>query len=198
MVKEFDAESSNYASKNVWIVLDMNGASQAGQEDDSTEEYGVTIAASLIKKFIDSGKHVGLMAAGDQAPFTPQPGEMHLWDMMKSLAEVKACGEVPVEKLIQDRLDSFGTDTVAIVITPAAPEKILGALRQIKSKGAPVIVIALDYSSFAGSGPAINTRNLAASGFQTYVVRKGDALGRTLDSRSQIPQASLELEAVEG
>ena len=188
MVKEFDPDRSNYASRNVWIVLDMHQDSQAGEGDNSTEEYGVTIAASLIKKYMDGDKQVGLMSTGDRPYFfPPQTGEPYLWNMMEALALIKASGGIPVERLILGGIDHFGTDTVMVVITPASGAKLLGPLRQVRSRGTPVIVISLDSSSFAGTAPATTTRNLVANGFQVYVVRSGEAPGKVLDSRAQIP-----------
>lgn len=67
MVKEFDPERAHFAYKDIWVVLDMQSVSHCGEGDETTEEYAVTIAASLAKKFIDSGKKVGLMASGDRS-----------------------------------------------------------------------------------------------------------------------------------
>ncbi len=191
MVKEFDADSLNYSSKNIWIVLDMHQNSQVGEGDNSTEEYSVTIAASLIKKYINNDKQVGLVSTGDQPYlFLPQTGERHFWDIMEVLAILKAAGEVPVEKLILDKINNFGSETVLIVITPASGERILGPLRQVKNRGAPVIVISLDYNSFSGITGGVNTsRNLISSGFQVYTVRPGESLARALDSKVLLPQA---------
>ncbi len=191
MVKEFDADHSNYASKNIWIVLDMHQASQVGDGDEGTEEYGVTIAASLMKKYIDSGKQVGLMATGDQPYlFLPQMEDQHLWKMLEALALMKATGEVPVEQLISHEIERFGNNSVIIVITPSASERLVTPLRQVKSRGAPVIVILLDSASFGRTVSTVNaTSSLVSSGFQVYLIRHGEELARALDSRALIPQA---------
>ena len=55
MVKEFDPDRSHYTFKNIWIILDMNRDMQYGEGSESTEEYGITVAASLVKKYLDSG-----------------------------------------------------------------------------------------------------------------------------------------------
>ena len=67
MVKEFDPDRTNYSFKDIWIVLDMHQDIQMGEGDETTEEYGITIAASLAKKYIDSGKRVGLLVSGDRS-----------------------------------------------------------------------------------------------------------------------------------
>ncbi len=189
MVMEFDADRSNYASRNIWIVLDMRQASQVGDSDESTEEYGVTIAASLIKKYIDSGKQVGLIASGDQPYlFPPQTEDNHLWEMLEALALMKATGEVPIEQLISQEAEHFGSNSVIIVITPSISERMVAPLRQVKSRGTPVIVILLDSASFGGTVSTLNAISiLISSGFQVYVVRHGEELARALDSRVLIP-----------
>lgn len=189
MVKEFDPDRSNYASKNVWIIPDMHQASQLGDGDDSTEEYCITIAASLIKKYMDSGKQVGLIAASDQSYlFPPQMESQHLWHMLEALALMKATGEVRIEQLISYEIEHFGVDSVIIVITPSVSERIVTSLRQVKNRGAPVVVILLDPISFGGTVSAANAaRSLVSSGFQVYIIRRGEELARTLDSRALIP-----------
>ncbi|MBI2329352.1 MAG: DUF58 domain-containing protein [Chloroflexi bacterium] len=185
MVKEFDADRSNAASKNVWVVLDMYQAVQAGAGDDSTEEYGVTIAASLLKKYIDSGRRVGLIASGGQPYLFPlETGSQHLSDMLEALALIKATGEVPVEQLISREIGRFTINSVVIVITPAANEQLVASLRQVRSRGAPVIIVSLDSASFGGRA----TGSLVSGSFQVYVIRHGEELNRALDSRRLIPQ----------
>ncbi|MBI3040309.1 MAG: DUF58 domain-containing protein [Chloroflexi bacterium] len=185
MVKEFDADRSNAASKNVWVVLDMYQAVQAGAGDDSTEEYGVTIAASLLKKYVDSGRRVGLIASGGQPYLFPlETGSQHLSDMLEALALIKATGEVPVEQLISREIGRFTINSVVIVITPAANEQLVASLRQVRSRGAPVIIVSLDSASFGGRA----TGSLVSGSFQVYVIRHGEELNRALDSRRLIPQ----------
>jgi len=190
MVTEFDADRSDYATKSTWIVLDMHQDSQLGDGNESTEEYGITVAASLIKKYVDSGQHIGLIASGDRPYlFPPETGSQHLWHVLEALALMKATGEVPVEQLVSQEVDRLGTDSIVIVITPAANEQLVASLRQAKSRGAPVIVVLLDSVSFGGTVSAASTTSkLVSSGIQVYVVRRGEKLAQALDSRALIPR----------
>ena len=188
MVKEFDADRSDYATKYTWIVLDMHQDSKLGNGDESTEEYGITIAASLIKKYVDSGQHIGLIASGDQPYlFPPETGSQHLRHMLEALARMKATGEVPVERLISQEIERFGINSVIIVVTSAANERMAAFLRQARKRGALVIVISLDAASFGGTVRGINaTSSLVSGGFQVYLIKKGDELPKALDSRTLI------------
>ncbi len=186
MVKTFEPDRSHHASQNFWIIPDMHQASQLGDGDGATEEYGVIIAASLVKKYIDSGQQVGLMASGDQTyVFPPQMGNQHLWSMLEALALMKATGEVPIDQLISHGMERFGVNATIIVITPSTSERIAASLRQIKTYGNMVIAILLESVSFGGTVSAVNViRPLISNGIQVYVIRRGEELARALDSRA--------------
>lgn len=188
MVKEFDAELSDYAFKDIWIIPDMHQASQLGNGDEATEEYCITIAASLIKKYIDNDKQVGLIASGDQHyTFPPETGERHLWHMLDVLALMKATGEMPIDQLIAEEIERFGGNSAVIIITPSANERTFAAFRHLKDRGAIVVVILLDSTSFGGTVSAAKaTPSLVSSRLQVYVVRRGDDLARALDSRAVV------------
>lgn len=190
MVKEFEPDRSNYAVKRIWIILDMHQASQLGDGDVSTEEYGITIAASVAKKYIDSGKRVGLIASGDQPYlFPPQMGSQHLQHMLEALAFMKASGEVPIDHLLSSEIERFGVDSAVIVITPNAIEQTMASLRHLRRRCATVVAILHDPVSFGGKTSAVKAaRGLIASGIHVYVIRRGDELVRALDSRTLIPR----------
>ena len=185
MVKVFDPDRSRYTARNIWLILDMNQASQLGDGDETTEEYCITTAASLIKRYIDSGKRVGLIASGDQSYlFPPETGDQHLSQMLEALALMKATGKVPVDQLILDEIEHFEASSVIIVITPSTSDEITASLRHVKKRGTMVIAILLDSISFGGTVSTINTtRSLISNGIQVYVVRCGVELARALDSR---------------
>lgn len=191
MVKEFDADHSSYSMKNVWIVLDMNQNSQVTSQDGGTEETGVTIAASMIKKYIDDEKEVGLIMAGDATEvFPPKMGGLHYWNMLKALTLIKATGNMAIDQLLTTKIELFGDNPVIIVITPSANERLAATLRQIRSRGVVIVTILLDYDLSGQRGGTIKrAANLISSGFQVYTIRPGDLIERALDSRANIPTA---------
>ena len=193
MVKVFDPNRSKFASKNIWIIPDMHQDYHLGDDDEATEEYCITIAASLIKKYIDNGKQVGLIASGDQPYlFSPEMGNQHYWNMLEALALIKATGKVPVDQLISQENERFGISSAVVVITPSADERMTASLRRLKSRGVRVVAILLDSVSFDGTVSAVNTASsLISSDVQVYVIRRGEELARALDSRVQAPHISL-------
>ena len=162
----------------------MHQVSQLVAGDEATEEYCVTIAASLMKKYIDSGKQVGLIASGDQPYFFPaETGDEHLLLVLKALALMRATGGVPVDQLISQEMEYFDTDSIIIIITPSTSGQIASTVRYLENRGNTVIVILLDSISFGGTGSgAITAKSLISSGTQVYLVRCGQDLARALDS----------------
>ena len=198
MVKVFDPDRTTYASKDIWIILDMYQAAHPGGDESAMEECAVTIAASLLKKYIDSDKQVGLITSGDQPYLSPpQAGNQHLWQILEALAMVRTSGEVPLDQLIQREAEHFVTNPVIIVITPSTNEAAMASLRRLRNRGALVIAILLDPASFGEPGSAANTANsLITGGLQVYVVRQGEELARALDSRVLSPHLRHSGEAV--
>jgi len=191
MVKLFDADRSFNTSTTVWVIVDMEEACHLGQGEEATEEYGVTIAASLIRKHLENGMRVGMAASGDQSYlFPPERGEEHLWRMLEALALMRATGEVPVGQLIREQMGHFGDNSVVIIVTPSATGRLVDATRQLKNRVESVVAVLLDAGSFGGDTGATNiARSLSLAGVQVYVVRQGDELARALDNRFSLLHA---------
>lgn len=191
MVKMFDADRAYNSSKTFWLALDMEAKTQAGKSDDSTEEYAVTIAASLIRHHLENGMRVGMITEGDRAPvFSPARGEQYLWGMLEALATIRAQGSTPLGQLIFQHIDEFKDDPVIIIIATSNSGQLVESIRRLKTRVESVVVILLDSPSFGEKREAINTaQNLTFSGAQVYVVKQGDELSKALDSRVSIWQA---------
>jgi uncharacterized protein (DUF58 family) len=185
MVREFDPDRSNYAFREIWIVLDMHRTFQLGEGDETTEEYGITIAASLAKKYLDRGKRVGLLAAGDRPYlFLPESGDGQLQHILQALALMKAAGEVPIDTLLASEAERFNPGSAIIIIMPSVNPPIAAPMRHVINRGAIVTAILLDsFSCGGGTSPANTARSLISSGFHVYTVRQGVNIAWALDSR---------------
>lgn len=190
MVREFDPDRSNYNFREVWIVLDMHGTSQLGEGDETTEEYAITIAASLAKKYLDSGISVGLIAAGDRSYLlSPESGEGHLQYILRSLTLLKATGEVSIDNLLVSRAERFEAGSAVIIIMPSVNPGIAAVMRPVISRHVRVTAILLDSFSFGGGiSPVNDAHNLSSSGFSVYTIRQGMEITRALDSRMPASQ----------
>jgi len=187
MVKTFDADRASEAgSKTAWVALDMAQTTALGEGEDTAEEYGVTIATSIIKKYLDSGMRSGLIAAADQLyTFAPDTGAHHLSAMLEALAVMKAAGTTPIDELISRNISRLSGDATVIIVTPQANDMLLDSVHRLKAYGASVVAVLLDATSFGGTlDPSFVAFGLGSAGAQVYVVRKGDSLARALDSRA--------------
>jgi uncharacterized protein (DUF58 family) len=185
MVKVFDAERSHNGTKGTWIVLDMHQTASIGEGIETSEEYGVTIAASLVKKYLDEGLPVGLMTHGDRPYLFPsEQGEIHFRRMLEAFALMRATGQVTLDRLLSDEMERLKGDSSVIVITPSATEKLASVIWRLQRQGNSAVVVLLDAASFGGTSASVPAaRSLAAMGVPVYIVRRGDELAMALDSR---------------
>jgi uncharacterized protein (DUF58 family) len=185
MVRDYDPDRSNYAFKSIWIVLDMHQASQSGEGNETTGEYGIMVAASLAEKYLASGKSVGLIASGDRPYlFLPESGDQQRHHIMEALALLKATGNVSIDTLLSSQTGRFDAGSAVIVIAPSDNPGTATLLRHTADRGTIVTAILLDSLSFGGkTGAARTARSLISGGLQAYVVRRGADIARALDSR---------------
>jgi uncharacterized protein (DUF58 family) len=181
MVKTFDLEPSG----DLWIVLDLDGAVQAGEDDESTEEYGVVLAASLSSHTLRENRAVGLVAYGTTSPATsepeplpilvmPQKGAAHQWRILHALATVRAGGNWPLERVLAEMNQNLGRGTTLAVITPSCdPGWIAGLLTPMRRGVTPTVVL-LDPVSFGGEGNVEAVTGLLADlGISSHIISKG-------------------------
>jgi uncharacterized protein (DUF58 family) len=183
MVKEYDPERAVVAYKDIWIVLDMFETSHFGKGDETTEEYAVNIAASLVKKYVSEGKKVGLMASGERSfLFLPETGDEHLEELMRALAVVTADSTLSLDGLIAAQEERFEPGAAVVIISPSA--NIQAPLRRLVNRGTVVTAVLFDAASFGGNASAVETaRTLVVGGIHSYIVRRGAQISRALDSR---------------
>jgi uncharacterized protein (DUF58 family) len=185
MVKEFDPDRSKTGLNDIWLVLDMHRGSQLGELEETTEEYCITIAASLAKKYLDIGKRVGMIASGDKSfLLEPEAGDDHLEYILNSLTLLRATGGVALDNLLSSRLDHFKADSAVIIILPSVSPNIAAPVRTLTDRRVKVIAMLLDAFSFGGMTTSANTpRSLSSAGASVYNVRQGIDIDRALDSR---------------
>ncbi len=194
MVMEFDPDfARTYVFSDIWVILDMNAECNLGSDDETTAEYGVTIASSLVKKFLDDDKKVGFLASGNHSYlFTPDTGADHEQRISQSLSAIEPSGVVPVSALITSQEERIDKGSAVIVISAAGIPTLAVPLRRLINRGVAVTAVLLDAASFGGKIAAVDTaRSLNADGIHTYVVRRGVEMGRALDIRYRSASAQL-------
>ena len=178
MVKEFDPGQSS----NIWIFVDLDRYVQAGEDEESTDEYAVSIAASVAKKYLEGGYPVGLVAYGDKKYLLPAetgPGQMDR--IMELLAISKSEGEVPLEEALPKEESLFSRYGSLVLITPSIQQEWIPALSILIKRQVRVLAILIDPSTFGSSQSSLHIlENLAANSIPAYLVNRGDDIPTAL------------------
>ncbi len=188
MVKTFEMDPTS----NIWLVLDLHGGVQAGQGDESTEEYGVRIATSLAYHFLQRNRMLGLMAYGrEKVVLDPARGSQQYDRILEAMAVARASGEAPLAEMLQEEGRRLGRHTTAIIITPSVDEGWVIALQRSIQQGARAAAIVLEPQSFGGEGD-LPVVPLTAAGVLTYVMRCGSDIGLMLGPAGVVGETGAE------
>jgi uncharacterized protein (DUF58 family) len=196
MVKEFDDDPTS----DVWLVVDLDRqhsvhrdrspVSEADQPGrlpveawlDATEEYAVTIAASLAHRSLEQGRNVGMIASG--AHYTVLPADRsdrQYLKLLELLAVVQADGNVPLAEVLVAEARRFTRQSTLIIVTSSTDESWIGALAGIASRRVRVAVIFVESETFGPAPSSILTvSGLVAAGIPLHLVKCGDDLTRAL------------------
>jgi len=197
MVKEFELDPL----ADIWLMMDGDRTVHVGDYAPSdaeaeklpwettqmtlppvTEEYAVTIAASLAHYFLEKDRSVGL-ATNSQTDEVIQVdrGPRQLTKILETLAVVRAGGGMPFEQLLTIEGDHLPRGSTVIAITPSTREGWLGAVQRLTRRGLRVIAVLIDPESFGGRpGMRLIASRLAMNGIPTYMVNKDDNLSAVL------------------
>ena len=172
MSKEFDLGLSS----DVWVVVDLHRDVQAGELDESTDEYAVSIGASLARKYARAQLPVGLVAYGDSRYILPaDTGAGQYERIMEYLAMSKAEGAVPLEDALTAEEHFWGTQSSLVVITSSHREDWATAVEELVRRRVRVAVVLVDGKSFGGLFDTLDVMPaLYEAGVAPYVVRMGD------------------------
>ncbi len=202
IVKEFELDPS----ADVWVYLDMERRAQARlwYEDawdardlsslwlsglpkemrlpPETEEYIVTIAATVGKYYLRQQRALGFAAYGHQREIVqPDRGERQLNRLLQVLSVLRAEGSMGFGDLLAQEGARLGRNNTLVAIAPSGGLDWVKSLREIKRRGLRVIAVIVDSNTFGGRGETeIAAAELLASGIPAYIVREGDDLRAAL------------------
>ncbi|MFH1636603.1 MAG: DUF58 domain-containing protein [Chloroflexota bacterium] len=137
-----------------WIILDLDHSVQVGEGQDSTQEHGIILAASLANLGMRSGHSVGLVTHGEDLVWlSPQMSDEHNWTILRALALIE-----PGKRSLADLLDlarpSLGQNTSLIVISSAVKGAWVESLLAVRRQRVIPTVLMFDPISFGGEGDA--------------------------------------------
>jgi uncharacterized protein (DUF58 family) len=180
MVKEFDLDPA----VDAWIFLDLNEAVQAGEGEHSTEEYGVTIAATIATYLLRQDLSLGMIVNAQQREFLSlDRGDRQIERVLELLAVVRAGPGPDLKEALALDAMHFGRNSVAIVITPSTSRDWHEGLRHLQRRGVKVAVIGLDAASFEQKPADEDTLVLLeGAGVPVLRIKNGEPLAQALES----------------
>lgn len=170
---------------DLWILLDLDRAVHFGEDEESTVEYAVSLAASLAAQVHSRGRQVGLIA-NDSRGTLLEPHRAVRQDrlLLEYLAVCQADGHASLSQtLAWDRIRRLPRRAVA-VITPSADPAWVRMLQAVRGRRSMLIVFYLDVASFGG--PDRNPSFDLGQDVELYVVRRGDDFARLMRTRDAI------------
>ncbi|MGC8838057.1 MAG: DUF58 domain-containing protein [Anaerolineae bacterium] len=176
VVREFDVESSG----DLWVVLDLDASVQAGEGEESTLEYGVVLAASLLALTLADRRAAGLVAFGQEAAFLmPSLAPEQLAQALRLLAQARP-GPAPLWQVLRQMQPNIRRGTAVALITPSTSPEWLAEVARLRQREVVTTAILLDAASFrsspseAASGGLLGLRQgLAMLGVPSFVVSRG-------------------------
>lgn len=151
-----------------------------------TEEYAVTIAASITQYYIDQNREVGIAASGQQySVLPPERGERQLGKILEMLAILEPTGDLSLLGLVSSQINNLTRGSTIVLITPSSDEEIIRLVIALLERGLLPVVILIDQASFGGSGDYdLLEKDLKNCGVLTFLVKCGEDLSVVFESYS--------------
>jgi len=184
MSKEFDSGKSS----DVWIILDLERGIHKSAGTERTDEYAVTVAASLAKLALSEERPLGLIAYGDQQYFLPPyGGTTQMSRVLETLALSKTEGGIPLQQVLLENAARIGGFASLFVITSSTDTAWVSELQDLQGRGLSITVVLVDPMSFGGEQSCHEAGiRLIDAGVLSYIIRRGDDISSAL-SRPMTP-----------
>jgi uncharacterized protein (DUF58 family) len=198
ITKEFELDPQ----AEVWIFLDACKIGQASLEfswpkktkedlwrhkfefslPPSTEEYGVSIAASIARYFLRLGRSVGFVSSGQSMSMIPADrGGRQLGKILESLALLRTVGKLPIWGLVDIQAQHLTRGSTIVIVTHSGEREVVVATDFLMRRGLRPIVVLIDAASFNGPpGTDKLAEDIRYMNIPLRVVRRGDDLGKVL------------------
>jgi uncharacterized protein (DUF58 family) len=146
-VKEFDLEQA----ADLWLILDLDRATQAGVGEGSSVEAAVSAAASIALRTLADNRAVGITASARRTQvLTPDRGTRVEQKILHLLANVQADGNQPLAEVIVGTLPQLRRGMTLCIVTSSTDREWVRAISGLRRRGVGVVVVLLDRFSFAG------------------------------------------------
>lgn len=201
MVKEFELDPL----MDIWLFCDFSADShyedasvqRAGAAGTivttsrlippSTEEYGVIIAASLAKHFLEDERVVGFIAFTPQRQlFQPERGSRQLSRIMEALAVARGTSQHTLRETLSLETQLFTRGTTLLIITSSLDQSWISETQVLQRRGIRPICVFVDPNTFNPQLDSAAVKGmLQLSGIPTLTVGKDDDIALALEQRPQ-------------
>lgn len=198
MVKEFELDPM----ADVWIFLDGAGYAHTGDPQPvmeprvkdiwqkqtkfklpaSTEEYAISISASIARDYLSRGRAVGLVSSASiVVALPPDRGARQLGKILEALAILKANGKMPLRGLIEAQSHNLARGSTVVIVTSSIVSELPVIVDYLSMSGLRPVVVLIDRASFGGlhsSEPL--AEQIRLMNVPLRIVHQGDELEQVL------------------
>jgi uncharacterized protein (DUF58 family) len=205
IVKEFELDPL----AEVWIFVDANQGIHSAKpyqkiEYDpqefwrkrtryelppATEEYAVSIAASLARYYLQRGRAVGAVFSGHSLQILPADrGGRQLGKILEALALVRAVGTLPLQGLVEVQARHLPRGSTALLITTSAEKSEFQIADVLLRRGMRPVIVLLDSLTFGGYSESDKIiAQLQFLGVPVCKIAEGDDLSQKLSLTMNLP-----------
>lgn len=195
-VKEFELDPMS----EIWLMLDLERAAQArigipaSQADElvevvpatggafvlpaRTEEYAISMAASVAQHFLKQNRAIGLLTYSHHREVIGcDRGERQSGKIMETLSVLQADGAVPFARVLRAEGALLPRGATIIAISSSPDVVWVNAVQQVVRGGQRLVAIVIDGQTFGRAEPSTPIiAALTETGAVVRVVRRGDSL----------------------
>ncbi len=199
MVKEFELDPL----VDIWLLNDFSAGSlcedgsvrrvdrvgniipSGARIPPSTEEYGVIIAASLAKHFLDDERVVGYAAYTPyRQVFQPERGSRQLTRILEALASARSESQHSLKDALSLETHLFTRGSTLMIITSTVDRDWIGEAQVLQRRGIRLICVYINPGSFSpGRDSSAAQGMLQLAKIPTIVISKDDDLAVALQQR---------------
>ena len=201
LVKEFELDPL----ADVWIFLDLSLASlverPAARTENgnifapppnlppSTEEYGITVAASLAQYFVEKGRALGFLTYAPRREIVqPDHGPRQLTRILEILAVANSESPLTLDQVLGLEANHLSRGTTLVIVTASQDDRWVAEMHTLVRRGMRVVCVLIDPHSFGA--PVLNGARLheriEAAGATAYTIEQDDDLTAALSYRGSM------------
>ena len=155
----------------------------------SSEEYAVSVAATLAQYFIRHDRTVGLITYGRGREIVqPDRSERQLTKMLETLAVFRAEGRVHLADALSIESQQLPRWSTLIIVTSASDTHWVLAAQSLRRHGLRVVAVVVDAASFGGYTQSGVVEALWSAGIPAFRVKNGDDIVSALSYGSWTTQ----------